>query len=82
MTQTYLIPQYLYDYVYPFTLESKFHHISYSKNFPDQGQQRLGSVRFDRKYLFYAVKKGHKQLPATCEACGKPLKLDQIKTTK
>lgn len=82
MTQTYLIPQYLYDYVYPFTLDSKFHQITYNKNFPSQGQRWLDSVGFDRKYLFYAIKKGHKQLPATCEVCGKPLKLDQIKNNK
>ena len=66
MTQTYLIPQYLYDYVYPFTLDPKFHQITYNKNFPNQGQQWLDSVGFDRKYLFYAIKKGHRRLPAIC----------------
>lgn len=82
MTQTYLIPQYLYDYVYPYTLDSKFHQITYNKNFPSRGQQWLDSVGFDRKYLFYAIKKGHKQLPATCIACGQPLTLNQLKLNK
>lgn len=82
MTQTYLIPQYLYDYVYPFTLDNKFHRIKYNSNFPKQGQQWLNSIGFDSKYLFYAVKKGHKHLPATCIACGKPLTLNQLKLNK
>ncbi len=82
MSENYLIPQFVLDYVYRFTDDKRFKRDQYLQNFSIECEQWLNTTPYSKLYLFYAVRKGNKSLPVRCIICNKPLAEQQIKSFK